>query len=167
MEGDLGVYVNMRNVVELITERELSKRLDISEDELDTLIQNHTPIPQTDEQIRFVEELTKVACYTALERHAGQFIELFSTAGKKRIAQGKDLTAIKYIVGTGGALTKLKNRVKILEGIYDLNKGLKLMPKDTAKIVIDNHYIMASLGVLSKKYKQESIELLKQSLKIK
>lgn len=166
VEGDLGVYVNMRNVVELITERELCKRLDISEDELNILIENHKPIPETDDEIRFVEELTKVACYTALERHAGQYIELFSTAGKKKVAQGKDLTAIKYIVGTGGALTKLKNRVKILEGIYDLNNGLKLMPGNGAKIVIDNNYIMASLGVLSKKYKQESIELLKQSLGI-
>jgi uncharacterized protein (TIGR01319 family) len=166
VEGDLGVYVNMRNIVDLITERELAKRMEISADELNKLIENHKPIPETDMEIRFVEELAKVACYTAIERHAGQFIELFSTSGKKRIAQGKDLTAVKYIVGTGGALTKLGSRVKILEGIYDLNKGLKLLPKGTAKIVIDNDYIMASLGVLSKKHKQESIELLKQSLKI-
>ena len=150
----------------MATEREIAKKLDISIEKLNNLIENHRPIPETDEEKRFVEELTKVACYTAMDRHAGKFIELYSTAGKKLIAQGKDLTAIKYIIGTGGALTRLPKRMEILQGILKLSNGLKLLPKGNAKILIDNDYIMASLGVLSKHNKEAGIELLKKSLEI-
>jgi len=101
-----------------------------------------------------------------MQRHAGEFIELFSTAGKRTIAQGKDLTAIKYIIGTGGALTRLPKGYEIIQDMLHMNSVLKLMPKETAKILLDTDYIMASLGVLSKKYREESIILLKKSLGI-
>ncbi|SHH52951.1 GlmL-related ornithine degradation protein [Clostridium grantii] len=164
VEGDLGVYVNAQNLIELTTKKELAQKMDIFIEKLEELIKNQKPIPKTDLEKRFVEELATVACKIAIERHTGTLIDLFSTSGKKRMAQGKDLTAVKYIVGTGGALTKLPKRVEILKSIIEINNGLKLLPKNTAKILIDNHYIMASLGVLSKSHQKESIKLLKQTL---
>ena len=166
VEGDLGVFINAQNIIDLATPRELKKKLRITDEEFEELKMNHKPIPETDLEKRFVEELTAVACTVALERHAGTFIDLFSTTGKRKIAQGKDLTAVKYIIGTGGALTRLPGRVEILHGLTKQNKGIKLLPKESAKILIDNYYIMASLGVLSKRYKPESIILLKQTLNI-
>ena len=85
---------------------------------------------------------------------------------KKTLAVGKDLTGIRWIIGTGGALTRLPNRVEILKKISLSNKGDKLLPNKEAKILIDNDYIMASLGVLSKYNKDSAIRLLKKSLKI-
>ena len=35
------------------------------------------------------------------------------------------------------------------------------------KLLFDNHYIMASLGVLSKTYPEAALDLMKQSLGIK
>jgi uncharacterized protein (TIGR01319 family) len=166
VEGDLGVYLNVHNIIELTTLDKLAKRINISIEELEDLINNPKPIPQTDIEKKFVEELAMIACETAMDRHVGSMIDLYSTTGKKRIAQGKDLTAVKYIVGTGGALTKLPKRVEILEKMLGLNRGLKLTPNDNATILIDNDYIMASIGVLSKTHRDESIKLLRQSLKL-
>ena len=73
---------------------------------------------------------------------------------------------MKYIIGTGGALTRLPNRVEILRRIALSNKGNELLPTKEAEILIDNNYIMASLGVLSKKYPDAAIKILKESLKI-
>ena len=42
--------------------------------------------------------------------------------------------------------------------------GMMLFPTDHAKILVDNDYIMASLGVLSKRYRNAAIRLLEQSL---
>ena len=167
VEGDLGVYVNAANVIELADREELKKALEINDEELDEIIAAHMPIPVTEADKRFTEILTSVACRIAIQRHAGEFIELFSTAGKRTIAQGKDLTAVKYVIGTGGALTRLPGGYDILENTVKMNKGLKLLPKDTAKILLDSDYIMASLGVLSKKYKEQSIKLMEKSLGIK
>jgi len=84
------------------------------------------------------------------------------------VAEGKDLTQVKYIVGTGVALTRLPSRVEIIKQITtDDETGLKLLPGSHAKILIDNDYIMASLGVLSLKYKEAAVKLLENSLNYK
>ena len=165
VEGDLGVYVNMKNIVEAIGKDSLSKDLNISLEELEALILNHRPIPETKLERKFVEILSSYATITAMYRHAGKLKHLYGPSGKKTIAEGKDLTQVKYIIGTGGALTRLANRKEILQKIAISNKGTDLFPNKEAKVLIDNDYIMASLGVMSKKYPEQALELLKSSLK--
>ena len=166
VEGDLGVYVNAANVIELTGKVKLMAELGISEEALEQLILEHKPIPETELEKSFVECLTRTACHTAIERHAGTLIDLYSTSGRKKAAQGKDLTAVKYIVGTGGALTRLPGRIEILKSITTLGAGARLLPNQDAEILIDNHYIMASLGVMSKKYRESALQLMKESLGI-
>ncbi len=166
VEGDLGVYVNMVNVVELVGKKHLSKELEIDEEKLEELLLEFPPIPKTSDEIKIVENLTEKAVITSIHRHAGGFRHLFGEV-KKTLAEGKDLTGINFIIGTGGALTRLPNRVEILKKIAQSNKGDKLLPNNETKILIDNDYIMASLGVLSKYNKESAIRLLKKSLEIK
>lgn len=166
VEGDLGVYVNMHNIVDLVEKEKLQKKLDITAEELDKLIDNHHPIPTTDLEKSFVEELTLQALITAVKRHAGSFRNLFGPSGKKTVAEGKDLTQVKYIIGTGGALTRLPNRVKLMKQILRSNSGMELLPNKDAEILVDNHYIIASLGVLAKKHPEAALQLIKNSLNI-
>lgn len=166
VEGDLGVYVNMRNIVEMIGIEKLAKDLGFDEEKVRELIDDHRPIPVTDEQKAFVERLALEAVITSVHRHSGGFRDLYGSSGKKTLAEGKDLTNVKWIIGTGGALTRLPNRVDIIKQIAISNKGDKLLPNKEAEILIDNDYIMASLGVLSKRYKEAALYLLKQSLRI-
>jgi len=167
VEGDLGVYINMRNVVERIGVDKLLERLHISEEVLLNLIETHKPIPSTDLEKSFVEELAEEAVITAIRRHAGSLRDLYGPSGKKTIAEGKDLTKVKYIIGTGGALTRLPNRINIMKKISFNNKGNDLFPTKEAEILVDNNYIMASLGVLSKKYPDAALRLLLDSLQFK
>ena len=77
----------------------------------------------------------------------------------------EDLTQVKYIIGTGGALTRLPHRVEIMQKIAKHNEtGMLLFPSEHAEILVDNDYIMASLGVLSKKHREGAIKLLEKSL---
>ena len=160
VEGDLGVFVNMRHIVEKIGLEELKRQFPNAEQ----LIANTKPIPQSNDEKAFVEKLTHTAISSALERHAGKLVDFFYGAGKKTVASGKDLTAVKYLVGTGGALTKLPNRINIMQSVLQPNTSPKLGPRFGAKILIDNFYIMASLGVLSTVYNSEALSLMKQSL---
>ncbi|MDR1913330.1 MAG: glutamate mutase L [Clostridiales bacterium] len=163
VEGDLGVYVNAANIVELFGERQLSidSGVDVKE-----ILQGISPIPQTAEQFAFAEALTWRAASTALTRHAGKFRSLFTPSGKKTIAEGKDLTRVKYLIGTGGALTRLPGSENILRRLRDINtSNALLLPKRGVMTVLkDNDYIMASLGALSVKYPHSAIHLMKKSL---
>jgi len=121
-------------------------------------------IPETEEHKRFIERLTKEAVIVSINRHAGGYRTYFGSKSDT-LAFGKDLTAVKWIVGTGGALTRLTAREEILNSISQFNRADKLLPTAEAKILIDNDYIMASLGVLSSLNKEAAIKLLLKSLK--
>ncbi|MGL4914371.1 MAG: GlmL-related ornithine degradation protein [Romboutsia sp.] len=165
VEGDLGVYVNMENIVNLIGKEKLQEELkDIN---INEVMDNYLPIPKTNEQIKFVERLTKEAVLRATKRHAGILRNVYGASGKSKIAEGKDLTEVKYVVGTGGALTRLPQRVEIMKYICEYNKNKDvLFPREKTKILVDNDYIMASLGVLSKKYEEASLKLMLKSLNL-
>ncbi len=166
VEGDLGVYINMLNIVESIGEETLSKELNICNDQLKRLIENNKPIPQSNDEKAFIEVLTTHATITAIKRHCGTIKSIYGPSGKKTIAEGKDLSQVKYIIATGGALSRLPNSIKIIKEIFFRKKGTELLPNDDARILIDNDYIMASIGVMSINYPEAALSLLKNSLRI-
>lgn len=163
VEGDLGVYVNKDKVVSYIGKDVLASRLDITELQLDDLIANYHVIPKSDEEVKLVTELAKQCVQSALERHAGKVSNQYLTGGSSKVAEGKDLTGVKTIICTGGALTKLTTREEIINSIFTLNAQNKLYPNKHSKILYDNQYIMASIGVLSLSYPDEALMLLKNS----
>ncbi|MGE5678859.1 MAG: GlmL-related ornithine degradation protein [Pseudomonadota bacterium] len=162
VEGDLGVYVNIAHIVEKISLENLKKEFPDAEE----LLKNAKAIPETDREKEFIERLTREAVLTSLERHAGKLRHLYGPSGKKTVAEGKDLTNVRYIIGTGGALTRLPKRHGILKSVGLHGKGMELYPGKEAKILIDNHYIMASLGVLSKRFPEAALQLMKNSMEI-
>jgi uncharacterized protein (TIGR01319 family) len=166
VEGDLGVFINRRNILEMETEGELSRNLGMKESQIRNLVENLGPIPVGSEEILIVEELTRTAARAALERHAGNFRNLYGPQGKTRIAEGKDLTSVKYCIGTGGALTRLPDGAGIIKKIIADHNGTGLYPSREAEFLLDNHYTMASLGVLSKRYPRAALQLMKESLRL-
>ena len=164
VEGDLGVFINKRNIVDIIKIEKLEKELNMSPEDIEKFTNSDIAIPETEEHKRFIERLTKEAVIVSINRHAGGYRTYFG--GKSdTLAFGKDLTAVKWIVGTGGALTRLTAREEILNSISQFNRADKLLPTAEAKILIDNDYIMASLGVMSSLNKEATIKLLLKSLK--
>lgn len=164
VEGDLGVFINKRNIVDTIKIEKLEKELNMTPEDIEKFTNSDIAIPETEEHKRFIERLTKEAVIVSINRHAGGYRTYFGSKSDT-LAFGKDLTAVKWIVGTGGALTRLTAREEILNSISQFNRADKLLPTAEAKILIDNDYIMASLGVLSSLNKEAAIKLLLKSLK--
>ena len=169
VEGDLGVYVNRYKVIESIGEEKLREECEnVLHIDLDHTLETYRAIPKNEDEFKLVERLTREAVFKATERHAGRLRYIYGPSGRSTVAEGKDLTQVKYIVGTGGALTRLPHRVDIMSEIPAQNiTGMNLFPTDHAKILVDNDYIMASLGVLSKTHREGAIRLLEQSLDFK
>ena len=164
VEGDLGVFINKKNIVDIIKIEKLEKELNMTPEDIEKFTNSDIAIPETKEHKRFIERLTKEAVIVSINRHAGGYRTYFGSKSDT-LAFGKDLTAVKWIVGTGGALTRLTAREEILNSISQFNRADKLLPTAEAKILIDNDYIMASLGVLSSLNKEAAIKLLLKSLK--
>lgn len=165
VEGDLGLYVNAKNLIERIGESALQNELGI---DMEAVMANYLPIPKTEGQFKLTERLCREAGLVALERHAGALRYIYTPSGRKTVAEGKDLTAVKTIIGTGGALTRLPHREQLLRALADCNAtGMMLYPKPSKiRLLFDDDYIMASLGVMSKHYPEAALKLMKRSLKI-
>lgn len=160
VEGDLGVFLNIANVAEIIGVEKLKEKYG---NDAERFLESPKPIPESDAEKKIVEDLTGEAISTALSRHAGIIRYFYGASGKKKIAEGKDLTNIKYVIGTGGALTMLPDGPEIIKKSIVPVRTEQLYPKDVY-ILIDREYIMASSGVMMKDYRDAALYLLKKSL---
>lgn len=163
VEGDLGMYVNMEHVIEIVGEEQLM----MEGHDLDKIRESYHSIPRNNAERTFIERLAEVAVKTAVDRHVGTIRYVYGPSGRDTLAQGKDLSNIRYVIGTGGALIHLKNGVDILSRIRkDECSDTRLLPTGQPEVLIDHDYIMSSLGVLSTKYEEAALKLLEQSLGI-
>ena len=165
VEGDLGLYVNRYKVIESIGEEKFAELCQKAGVDPEKTLETYVAIPKNEDEIKLVEILAEEACMKAVERHAGQIRYIYGPSGRSSVAEGKDLTPVKYIVGTGGAMTRLPHREEIMGRICEYDEtGTRLFPTSHARILVDNDYIMASLGVLSKTHREGTIRLLEKSL---
>ena len=140
VEGDLGVFVNARNILEMEKNTEWQARLD-----------DLAAMPNTERQKDLTRWLCARAVDTGIKRHAGVVTDLYTPTGKKQIVKGKDLTAVKWVVGTGGALTRVEGGTDILRSICT-GAGKYLLPSPEAHILIDEDYRFSALGTLAQAY---------------
>lgn len=164
VEGDLGLYVSAKNIIDAIQVENIAKKLNMPVEKVNDLITNLKPIPTTPEEIEFAKVLCEYATSTSLDRHAGSFRNLYTISGAKKIAEGKDLTNVENIILTGGALTRLPNTKELVIKILESNNGTKMLPNPNVRILIDQDYIMASVGILSLVHEQAALKLLRRSL---
>lgn len=165
VEGDLGVFINHENVIKMVGKKTLIEVLNISDIEFDGLLNNYNYIPRTPIERKMVFELTKKCCTLGLDRHVGDLRRVFTSSGQKIIPEGKDLSQLEYVVLTGGALVNLDHTESIVLD-YIRKNPTKMLPRNPIVVLKDHDYIMASIGVLSLKYPEVAINLLKKSLRV-
>jgi uncharacterized protein (TIGR01319 family) len=143
VEGDLGVFINARNIVELTGDPAWEARLP-----------DLQALPKTEQELELTRWLCTRAVETAIRRHAGVVTDLYTPTGKKQIVKGKDLTSVKWVVGTGGALTRIPGGQAILRAICK-GPGKYLLPPPDVRVLIDRDYRFSALGTLAQAYPDE------------
>lgn len=164
VEGDLGIYVNARNLVNLVGLERLEQETGL---DVEVLLADYKAVPD-EKQLPLSLSLAWYAASTALTRHAGKLRYTYGASGRQAHADGKDLTNAQYLIATGGALTRLQGREHVMERLRDINAAnTMLLPRPgQMRLLEDRDYIMASLGVLSKKYPDTCKRLLAKSLSL-
>lgn len=165
VEGDLGVFINRNFVYETYKDNYLENKLNLTKEKILELLKNEPFIPKTDEGIKVINELTKRCLELGLNRHVGDLKRVFTTNGFKVIPEGKDLSLVKLVALTGGALLNLENAEEFLLD-YFKKETKKLVPDEGVLILKDHDYLFSSIGVLSHIYKEEAKVLLKKTLRL-
>lgn len=143
VEGDLGVYVNAANIVALAGDPAWEERLS-----------DLVAVPHTEAQLELTRWLCARAAETAVRRHAGVVTNLYTATGRRQVVKGKDLTAVRWLVGTGGALTRVPGGEEILRAVCQ-GPGEHLLPPPDVQVLIDRDYRFSALGTLAEGYPDE------------
>lgn len=148
VEGDLGVYRNAPQIAAMLDLERTPPALPASEAERDLAV-------------RF----TRAAVREAIQRHTGRIKQLFTPSGRVEVIVGRDLTAVRWLIGTGGALTRLPQSQETLAEIRRRPGEALLLPEDP-RVLIDREYLMAACGVLLERWPRAAMRLLRKSLGI-
>jgi capsular polysaccharide biosynthesis protein len=83
---------------------------------------------------------------------------LYTPTGRKTIARGRDLTAVRLIVGTGGALTRLPEGEATLAATRGgTARDERLLPPADAAVALDRDYVLACCGALLHHFDREAV----------
>jgi hypothetical protein len=145
VEGDLGTFVSARHVAELIDEAHRPELLPPA-------------IPSTPAETAVAALLARTAAVAGVERHAGRLTHLYTPKGRQTVAQGRDLTACRVVIGTGGALTRLPGGESMLQATLAPPAGSdRLLPPADAACALDRDYIFACCGALSTSFPPDRV----------
>ena len=153
VEGDLGMRYSALGVLSSLSEEEIRVYNDDEGIDLkNELLFRHEhvdSIPSNEHEEKIDRIMGQICVDKSTERHVGKMEEMYTPMGLVYYQFGKDLTQIRYVIGTGGVLVRSKNPTEILKKVeYSLDKPLELRPQHP-QYLLDKSYILAAMGLLS------------------
>ena len=169
VEGDIGMRYSIHGIVDAAGIDRVSELSGLDEDrcrELVDYLSVHTDVvPGDDDELEKLDyALASLAIETAVTRHAGRLEQFYSPMGISYMQTGKDLTAVKIVIVTGGALIHTKRTGAIAaHAQFSPLDAMSLKPKE-AEVLIDKKYILAAMGLLSTVYPDTALRIMKREL---
>lgn len=166
VEGDLGMRYSALAVLEAAGARMMKKYLNLQdynlEDEFKRRYENTSFISQEENDVLFDEAMAKVCVDIAVKRHVGVIESVYTPMGMMHSQEGKDLTELPFVIGTGGILVNSKNPLGILSAsLFNMNEPTSLKPKHP-KYLIDKDYILSAMGLLAMVDENMAVRMLKK-----
>ena len=163
VEGDLGMRHNAGAIVEEAGLDAIAHDSALPPERvsalLDGLARDVERLPATPEEHRLDEALVRAAVLTAVRRHCGTLQTVYTVNGPAQVQQGKDLSSVKNVIGTGGALVHAREPGSILRtALADAADPFSLRPR-APRLLLDREYVLYACGLLSTIEPQAALEL--------
>jgi uncharacterized protein (TIGR01319 family) len=163
VEGDLGMRHNAANIVEVAGIDAIAADAGLERSRVRAMVAEVAAdverLPRERDEIALDEALVRSAVRHAVIRHCGTVHTVYSVAGPVAVQQGKDLSDVAVVIGTGGALAHGADPRGALESaLADPTDPRSLRPK-APKLLIDRHYLMYACGLLASVEPKAALEL--------
>jgi len=165
VEGDLGMRYSSEALVETAGKR-LRDYLGWTEDQVNSQLSLYKEdpwrIPQTAEEAKFDVAMGRMAVELAVDRHVGSIEVVYTPFGASYIQNGKDLTPLAVVIGTGGVLLHHPDPLEILRGaVFNPAEPTILKPQN-AVFYLDKEYILAAMGLLREVSPQAALRIMEK-----
>lgn len=170
VEGDLGMRYSLVSLCEAAGIENMARNTQLDCTELqgwvNTCQRSPESLPGCSEILKKIDqEAASQAIHIAAKRHCGYTETTFTPIGETKIQQGKDLTRVKYVIGTGGSIINSDNPKAILSrGSYHPTDGTVLKPL-TPQYLLDHRNIFAAMGLLSQQEPSTAFSILMQEMR--
>jgi uncharacterized protein (TIGR01319 family) len=162
VEGDLGVRHNIDSLLEM--GRANSGFNDNHFDEIRTRFASPSKLPENDLEFTLDGLLAGVAVDIAGERHCGRIKVVQGPMGELAIQEGKDLSEVRCVVGTGGPIVFARDPAGILKKIlFRSDSPYVLRPKE-AVLHIDSSYALYAMGLLAQIEPVKALRIMKKAI---
>ena len=168
VEGDLGVRYSAMGIVDSLSEEEIKLYNEqgydlVREAKIRSSQVDSVPLNEHDSNVDRI--FAEISTDKAISRHDGKIEPVYTPIGTMYYQVGKDLSNVKYVVGTGGVLINAKKPKEILQKVsFTLQKPLELRPQNPA-FMIDKEYILAAMGLLSLDHPEIALKIMKETIK--
>jgi uncharacterized protein (TIGR01319 family) len=155
-------------LVECFSERVIAETAGLTEDEVMAGVRERAGkvnyLPTNEEAVRLEEVLGYYAVKGAVERHVGRVEKFYTPYGISYLQDGKDLTGLKTVIGTGGILVNTADSGRLLSGaLFDPARPEILKPV-SPRLFIDKQYLLPTLGLIAEERPEEAFLLLEEAL---
>lgn len=168
VEGDIGMRYNIEGIVESVGIARIAELSGLKIPTVERLMKyftEHTDrLPESEEEKSFEFALASAAVETATSRHAGILEEVYTPMGETFVQTGKDLTDVRTIIGTGGALVYVNNPDIVRDNATQSMRKPNSLRPEKAEVYIDEKYILSAMGLLSERYPDIALRILKKEL---
>lgn len=172
VEGDLGMRYSALSLYEAtpteLFHYYLDTTTDLSKDLLHAACQKRSqdpwfvPTSPVDKQID--EAMAKIATDLAFSRHVGHLRQEKTPTRFIYYQNGKDLSGIKAVIGTGGVLVHSQVTESILNACQPKATELHSLKPKAPDFYVDRTYILSAMGLLGDHYPKEALQLMKKYL---
>ncbi len=166
VEGDIGMRYSISSLIEAGGIENIARNAQSTEnavanwEKVCKASPEILPKKETEEK-RIDEELAAMSVEISAQRHCGFTETSFSLLGEVLVQTGKDLTQVKYVIGSGGSVINSSNPRDILKrGSYSPT-GLTLLKPLSPKYLLDKKNIFAAMGLLSRLEPDIALEIMK------
>lgn len=164
VEGDIGMRYSlapMLDVIELgdIPKEEVANWKAICETDPSVL-----PIGEYAAYQKVEQALASEAIRVSAARHVGFYEKNYTPMGEVIIQTGKDLTQIKYVIGTGGAIIGAAAPQEILQTAVYSPRDLNLLKPQKPELLIDKEYCFSAMGLLAQKFPTLALDMMKKEI---
>ena len=167
VEGDIGMRYSLHALYDLICEEGGLGDFDQGDvaDWLDICKSNPDVLPQGEysKYAPIDSAFAGWAIRLSAARHVGYVERIFTPSGEVFSQEGKDLTRVEYIIGSGGAVINAPDPKMILREAAYSPRDLNALKPQKPKILLDKENALAAMGLLARRHPKAALKIMKSS----
>lgn len=120
-------------------------------------------LPSAGREERIDAALAAAGLALAAERHCGRLEETFTPEGRAFVQEGKDLSRVRLVVGSGGPLAVAREPGKLLAG-FRREAGSPVLKPEAPEFLVDRSYLLWAMGLLAGSEPAAALALMRKHL---